>query len=490
VLTTVADLLEQLNGRGIRYCHWKSNWRLEETLAGATDLDLLVHRKDAPAFRALLHQGGFRPAIELGAASYPSVEHYHALDAGSGDLAHVHAYYRVISGGSLAKNYRLPLEEMLLGNVERAGPVNIPSKGAELVVFVLRMYLKHTSVAELPLVIRSWRDTLREIAWLATDDACADARALLPVWLPGLDAGLFAEALDGLRRPVSLGRRLLLARRLRRALRPFARHGRLRAVLEDGRQFLGRAAHRLRRSKRRLTPASGGAVIAFVGPEATGKSTLIAETERWLGAHYGVRRVHAGKPPSTRVTALPNALLPALRALLPERRSTRVAAVRASTSASSNGAKPFPLLFGIRSVFLAYDRRALLTRAFASSANGAIVLCDRYPSANGSPDGAQLGPPDGPGNGGPVRRWLSGLEARLYQDVPPPDLVIHLTAPLEVTLERNTARSKIEPEDYVISRHRLGSDLHFDRAPVRQVDTNRPLDESSLEIKRLIWEAL
>jgi hypothetical protein len=74
--------------------------------------------------------------------------------------------------------------------------------------------------------------------------------------------------------------------------------------------------------------------------------------------------------------------------------------------------------------------------------------------------------------------------------VPPPDLVIHLSAPLEVTLERNTARSKIEPEDYVISRHRLGSDLDFDRAPVRRVDTNRPLDESSLEIKRLIWEAL
>ena len=49
-------------------------------------------------------------------------------------------------------------------------------------------------------------------------------------------------------------------------------------------------------------------------------------------------------------------------------------------------------MFGIRSVMLAYERRALLTHAFALSANGTIVLCDRYPSSrSGAPDGPQLG---------------------------------------------------------------------------------------------------
>ena len=72
-------------------------------------------------------------------------------------LVHVHAYYRVISGGSLTKNYHLPVEEMLLENVRRESAVNVPSRGAELIVFVLRMSLKHATLPELALVRRGPR---------------------------------------------------------------------------------------------------------------------------------------------------------------------------------------------------------------------------------------------------------------------------------------------------------------------------------------------
>lgn len=491
MLPTVSALFEQLNAGGIRYCHWKSNWILEETLEGETDIDLLVQREDASSLRAILQGLGFRPAVEMGAAPFPSVEHYHALDEPSGSLAHVHVYSRVISGGSLAKNYHLPLEEMLLANVETIGTVNVPSRGAELVVFVLRMCLKHATLPELALVTRDWVNVRREVAWLATDEARAQAASLLPVWLPGLDPGLFEAALDALRRPAPLWRRIVLGRQVRARLRPFARRGRFRAWLDEERRFVDKAMHRGRGSRKRLTPASGGAVIAFVGGEATGKSTMLEDVERWLGAHFTVRRVHAGKPPSTALTALPNLLLPTLRSLLPAQRSTRVSTQRASGREEGGPNAPFPLLFGLRSVLLAHDRRTLLARAFASSANGAIVLSDRYPSIEiGSLDGAQLGGPDAATNGGLVRRWLVGVEDRLYRQIPPPDLVIYLTAPLDVTLERNRVRGKSEPEDYVRSRHARSSNLQFDRVRVERVDTNRPKEESAREIKRVIWEAL
>jgi thymidylate kinase len=249
--------------------------------------------------------------------------------------------------------------------------------------------------------------------------------------------------------------------------------------------------HRLRGSRKRLAPAGGGAVIAFVGPEATGKSTMLEEVESWLGAHFAVRRVHAGKPPSTALTALPNLLLPALRSLLPGQRSTRVSTQRASEREERGANEPFPLLYGLRSVLLAHDRHALLTRAFASSANGAIVLSDRYPSVeSGALDGAQLGSADGAASGGSVRRWLAALEERLYREIPPPDLVIYLTAPLDVTLERNRSRGKSEPEEYVRSRHARSSNLQFDRVRIERVDTNRPKEDSAREVKRVIWEAL
>ncbi len=494
MLATVSSLFERLDDAGVRYCHWKSNWALAETIEGETDLDLLVGREDASSYRRILQDLGFRPAVQHGAAPFPAVEHDHALDETTDTIVHVHSYYRVISGGSLAKNYHLPIEEMLLGDVRREVAVNVPSRGAELIVFVLRMSLKHATMAELVLVLRDWENVRREAAWLATDEARAEAEALLPVWLPVVERGLFANALDALTEPASVVRRVLVGRRVRASLRPYARRGRVRAWLAETGALTKKALARSRGRAKRLSPSAGGAVIAFVGPEATGKSTLLADAEGWLGAHFTVRRVHAGKPPSTFLTAVPNLLLPALRSLFPGQRSTRVTATLApdlEAPASTPSDKQFPMLFGIRSVLLAYDRRALLTRAYASAASGAIVLSDRYPSVErGAVDGAQLGHEHAPAPGGTVRRRLAALEARLYRDIPPPDLVVYLTAPLEVALERNRERGKSEPESYLLSRHARSSSLEFERTTVHRLATDRPLDEVISELRRVIWTTL
>ena len=124
MLDTTAALFSRLDESQVRYCHWKSNWALEETLAGATDVDILVDRHDARVLHTILDELQFRPAVEYGTPPFPSVEHFHALDEASGVLVHVHAYYRVITGGSLAKNYRLPIEEMLLADRRRVGGVD------------------------------------------------------------------------------------------------------------------------------------------------------------------------------------------------------------------------------------------------------------------------------------------------------------------------------------------------------------------------------
>ncbi|MGH3135637.1 MAG: hypothetical protein ACRDPV_03980 [Gaiellaceae bacterium] len=491
MLTTVSSLIDRLNDAGVRYCHWKSNWILSETLEGKTDLDLLVHRQDAASYRRILQDLGFRPAVEDGRVSFPSVEHHHALDDASGTLVHAHSYYRVISGGSLVKNYHLPLEEMLLREVTTNGAVKVPSRGAELIVFVLRMSLKHATLAELVLVKRDWTNVRREAALLVTDEARAEAEVLLPGWLPAFDARLFEAALDGLSAPASVVRRVVLGRRVRAELRPYARTGRIRAWLAEVQAFAGKAFRRSRDSRRRLRPAGGGAVIAFVGPEATGKSTLLADVQEWLGAHFTVRYIHAGKPPSTFLTFAPNLLLPALRSLVPSQRSTSVNASQITPGQEKRAPEPFPLLFGIRAVFLAHDRRALLTSAYATAANGAIVLSDRYPSVDrGALDGAQLGHDHAPVPGGAARRRLAAVESRLYRDIPPPDLVVYLTAPLDVALERNRSRGKSEPESYLLSRHARSSSLEFDRTVVHRVDTNRPFDEVSSEVRRIIWAAL
>lgn len=227
-------------------------------------------------------------------------------------------------------------------------------------------------------------------------------------------------------------------------------------------------------------------LIAFVGSEATGKSTILNEVEGWLGRTQRVRRVHAGKPPSTAITFVPHVLLPAIRKLFPEQRTLRVEERNEDVDASTR--KTYPLLFGVRSVMLAYERRALISRAVRSG-GGTVVLSDRYPSdTSGAPDGPQLAHLPMPSGRFSVRRVLARMERRLYRDIPAPDLVFHLSAPLEVTLARNAARDKREPEDYVRFRHELSSRLRFDGAPVYPIDTDREIELVVREIEGVIGD--
>lgn len=228
-------------------------------------------------------------------------------------------------------------------------------------------------------------------------------------------------------------------------------------------------------------------LIAFVGSEATGKSTILNEVERWLGRSQRVRRVHAGKPPSTPITFVPHVLLPAIRTLFPEQRTLRVEE-RYEDDDASTKKETYPLLFGVRSVMLAYERRALISRAVRSG-KGTVVLSDRYPSdTSGAPDGPQLAHLPMPSGRLSVRRVLARMEGRLYRDIPSPDLVFFLSAPLDVTLARNAARDKREPEDYVRFRHALSSRLRFDGAPVYPIDTDRDLELVVREIEGVIGD--
>lgn len=491
MLARIGKLIEGLNRSGARYCHWKSNFSLAETVLGRTDIDLLVHRQDACQFRGILTQQGFRPAQNTDSRPLPSMEHHFALDDDSGELVHVHAYYRVITGESLAKNYRLPIEEMLLQDRRTASVIRIPAREAELLTFTLRIMLKHTSLFELVLLSRYWKQAQAEMNWLAEEGSLEGALELASVWLPPLEADLFSTCVTALRAPAPLWKRIILGHRVRSRLRVYARHSTVRAWLSGAKTFTTMVVRRFGRSQKNMVLQSGGAVIAFVGAEATGKSTLLSEIGRWLGGYFVVERVHAGKPASTGLTAIPNALVPALRALLPRYRSTRVEAQYASSNRGGNPGRTFPLLYGVRAVLLAYDRRALLSRAFGRAANGAIVLCDRYPSLqSGAPDGPQLSHLPVPRGRISVRRLLARTEARLYRQIAPPDLVVYLTAPLEVTVSRNAARDKQEPEAYVRQRHAMTSNLEFGKAPVHRVSTDQAFDQTVLEVKRAIWEGL
>lgn len=233
----------------------------------------------------------------------------------------------------------------------------------------------------------------------------------------------------------------------------------------------------------------GGAVIAFVGGDATGKSTLVLETARWLARAFPVRTVHAGKPPASWLTApvrIAWLLFRPLRARLGR------APVAGGPGDGRTGQKP-SLLRAIQATTLAWDRRRLLIRARRHALEGDVVICDRYPSDEvGAMDSPRLS--EQPRKHGPkvaLHNWLARTERRLYAQIPPPDIVVRLAVSLETARQRNLSRPDPDDHDYLEARHRASGG--WNRTGTRyvyDVDTEGSLEETVLRVQKVIGQTL
>ena len=120
----------------------------DSAVGAPAGLDLLVDPSDLSRIQQILAGLRFKEAVVASGPRTPGVWHYYGCDPSTGQLVHVHLFNRVVTGESFVKSHRLPLDSMLLDNTEALGPVRIPVKAAELVLFVLRNFIKYGSLLD------------------------------------------------------------------------------------------------------------------------------------------------------------------------------------------------------------------------------------------------------------------------------------------------------------------------------------------------------
>lgn len=482
----VRSMLIELEKRGLRYCHWKSNMRLEDALSGRDDIDLLVDRRDALGFQSVLSELGFKLAVSLAGIGHPGVFHAFALDPHEARLLHIHAYSQIVSGDSLVKTYRLPIERELLENTRQMQGVRVPQVEAELVLFAIRIALKHSSLAEIAMVNRHYAGVIDELAWLRQQCDVDDAAALCSHWFPSIDPRLFHALLDAIQTDRSVMRRIWLGRKVATALHGLRRIGRMSAAVDGVKRIGALASARLSR-RRDLALATGGAIIALVGPKAVGKSTLGSELQKRLGEHLDVQLIHVGKPPATGATYMFHLAIPWARRLFPKERPGEY------EKPERREAQNPSLIYVLRMAILAYDRRRLLRKALRAATAGTIVICDRYPSLTpGDIDSMQFAVAQQEMAGSSLKRGLMRLEERLCRDLPPAGLVVRLLAPLATSLRRDFERRKEggPNADAVERRRNLEMNGEYGKTPVVHIDTDKPVDTAIREVIRAIWDNL
>ncbi len=488
-LEKISALLTRLNRDGTRYCHWKTNLDLDKALTGIDDLDLLVAEADLPAFEIALLREGFREADSITSRYQPGIYHFLGNDDATGRLINAHLHAHSMTGDHFIKSWALPFEQLLLEDTRPIAGMPVPSKEAELIIYVVRSMIKYASIFDFLLKLKSGSKSTAEYDYLTENTDLGRVEELLARHLPEIDFELFSAALSRLAHSGGLMQKALLGRRFKARLKKYRRYSAPVQTAITAQAIARMAWNRLVNKHKHMKLRNGGKIIALVGPQATGKSTIASELKKWLGVELAVVSIHAGKPPRTMMTLLPSLAIPLARKLMPGK-----ATVKIEKDAIDNDSRRFPLIFIIRKVMLAWDRRALLRKVWRQARNGKVVISDRYPSdLVGAIDGATFRDEAIAAEKSSLKKWLMQLERKLYADVCPPDLVLELTVSTEKAIERNLKRKKKGPKqttDYVRLRHSMKYKPVFDHCPVVKISTDDDFDQMMLRIKKIVWDIL
>jgi hypothetical protein len=482
-------LLGGLRQHDIQYCYWKSSRRIHEVLSGKSDMDLLVARRQQHDAGKLLLTLGFKLFPAVANRADPAILSFLGYDEPSGQLIHVHLHICLVAGDSLLKNYRLPWEDAVLTRAvaHPTMPIRILDPASEALLMIIRACLELRRRD--PVTLRNWRRTSVKFELdrkeLAARVDRAELRSLAMELLDSDMADMICDALHA-GRPLDTQRRL--RRRVRSALAAYrmynAIEGQLRSAVRALLWLAGglndRFLHIPRPWSRRVP--GGGIVVALLGVDGSGKTTVLAAIRGWLAGEIDTLPMYFGTGDGR-----PSLLLLPLKLMVPVITCLFGTKPKGSSHGKVSDGAPGPiysLLLMLWATVLAAEKQLKLRAAHRGARRGLLVIADRYPQNE------ILDYNDGPllPRLSIVPRWLRRYEANAYALARrlPPDLVIKLEAPPETLAVREPNMDLCMIRQRVLDLQRLT----FPGAHVVAVNATLPLTEVVRAAKSEIWRRL
>ena len=228
---------------------------------------------------------------------------------------------------------------------------------------------------------------------------------------------------------------------------------------------------------------SGGAIIAVIGCDGAGKSTVSRELRQWLSWKLDTHEMYLGSGEGS--IGILIKLLRFLASLRIHRRATPQM-TRQGQAYGNRKTAGFRELGSVSLGFsLARERYKKTLKANQIRLNGGIVITDRYPQNQfiGIYDGPRI-------NGATSRasRFLARRELENYQSIAEfiPDLVVKLHVPIEVAISR-------KPDHHFENIRRkaeITRKLKFIGAKVIDINASKPIEEVIKSVKTEVWKSL
>lgn len=476
-------LFDIWNENGINYCHWKSNEHLLEGLAGETDLDVLCDSKQKEDVTRLLKECGYLQLESQFGSRYPFVEDWISCDEKTGKLIHIHLHYEIITGHQGMKEFTLPWGELSLSTrvLEENYNVYISDPNLEIVILLSRIGLKSTKDKKKAARKGSYKlseGDVREIDYLKSRINKEKVQNIVRSYFGDESEHFMKLIYTGVQDSAWY---LELDKCVNKCLGKYSRIKGIKKALYRAWYYL---AIRFRKyynkyiSEKYFTKKSFGSgkgvIIAFLGQDGAGKSTVTNEVKKWLNWKVDSRRYYLGSG------------------------DHYFSFWKKMTQALSGKGGVLGTLQKICAIkdlcHLSKHVLSLTKKAKKYAEKGGVAIFDRYPQVMyfGINDGPKIRPALENKNYPKLLMKILGRmadkEEKNYKRAieTKPDLVIKMILPPEVSIQRKPEESL----EAVKIKHEIIKNLKFEDSKVLTIDATMNFEEELVLVHNEFWEQL
>lgn len=487
-------IFSSIEKQSIKHCHWKSNQHLEEALHGMTDIDLLVEGTQDKVCRDILEDLDCKQVITQPWSLYPGVEDWIGFDQDTGSLIHIHLHFQLIIGRRHLKEYHLPWEGLILDTVKKHPTMDvfIIDPSLELIILAIRAATKTSFLR----ILCSYSNNkilpdniLKELSYLGEKSNVSDSQWYAKSLL-GYEQG---KQLNDIVSSVFLGGIKLKVRDkllITYYLKPYLRIKLFQKYLLYLRNLIFYALNRIGAKisinyqvKKRLKHK--GKLIAVIGADGAGKTTLTGMLYQWLSWKLDVKRIYLGSGDSSA------GLIFTARKIITNKKTIGERTSKTEHRHERNSFKPnskFRIFIGsLFDVYVSGKRTKMIKRAKKLTKKNIIVITDRYPQKQ------YPGICDGPSrrvlnNHTIIGKVFAYFELRRYAFIGKnqPDIIIKLIVPDYIAIQRKPDHdiSRINEKNTVIQN------MLFPGSVLIEIDASKPIEEVLLNAKKELWKLL